>query len=444
MIEDDPYAPPKTAEPEAASLRYWKCYGERVMAKNSATLPMVDLETGVSDVAMTVVPRSYQPFGIYQGLRGFIPVGVYLAVRNYRTLADSDSLWFLVGGAILLSWILRMSGAGGGAIMIWEHREASSERRRMIRRKLRTGLLVIACALVIFGPSRLATSYSSSIQVIVAGGVILMISIIWRVFDKPKTRCESALYGWLRIRNIHPEAMRKLRVIEKAEMENSIGEELPLVRKIYTVFLYRFPLRFLIGRTTKNPLTILAITLMKLLRSKRLEREAFEYSEAKEIREDEIHSRLSELLSAWQVAHPDWAVIQRHRLPSPSGDITVDSVFLTSPRLEHILCLHHTWTVRDVGAGIVEFSFLTWLEGGKILCTSEVRPLPIPRLSVEYVRIKGGIHEVFQAHERRCANHRISPAENRGHLLARLAAEKQETSNALETVGLRGPSYEAR
>lgn len=444
MIDDDPYAPPKTTESEAASLRYWKCYGERVMARNGAALPMVDLETGVSDGAMTAVPRSYQPFGIYQGLRGLIPIGVFIAVRNYRTLADGDSLWFLVGGAILISWILRIAGGGGGTIMIWEHREASMERRRVIRQKLRTGLLVSAFVLVIFGPSLLTTSYSSSIQMIVAGIMMLVTSFIWRIFDKPKTRCESAPNGWLRIRNVHPEAMRKLRHIEQAERKNLVDEELPLVRKVYTVFLYRFPLRFLIGRTTKNPLTILAITLMRLLRSKRLEREAFEYSEAQEIRTDEIHDRLTEVLSAWQSEHPGWEMIQQQRLPSPSGDITVDSVFLTSPGLEHLLCLHHTWTVRDVGAGITESSFLTWQENGKILCTSETRPLPIRRLSVEYLRVKGHNREVFQAHLNRCVGHQISPATNREHLLARLAAEKQETSNALEAAGLRGPSHEAR
>jgi hypothetical protein len=56
----NPYAPPETLETEATPSVYWRCFGERVMARDGAVLPKVDLETGVSEGEMLAVPRSYQ------------------------------------------------------------------------------------------------------------------------------------------------------------------------------------------------------------------------------------------------------------------------------------------------------------------------------------------------------------------------------------------------
>jgi hypothetical protein len=444
MTQDDPYTPPKTAGSEAAALRYWNCDGECAIAKNGAVLPRVDLETGVSDVEMIAVSRSYQPFGISQGLRSLLMIGVYFAVRNSAILASDQGIWMLVGGAILLSWILRLTSGVGGTIMIWEYREAALERRRALRRKQRCGLLVTAFSLVILGPWLLTASYFLSIQLIVAGCGLLIVSVIWRIVDAPKTRCGFAPHRWMRIRRIHPDAMLKLRVIERTERSETTSTDFTRARQVYTVFLYRYPLKLLIGQSTRNPLTILIIILMKLFRSDRLEREAFEFSEAEDIRADEIKTILSKQLIDWHADHPDWILCQRQRLASPSGDLTVDSVFLRSPRWEHVLCMHHTWTVRNPEKGVVESSLLTWMKGGNILSTGQTPALPLQRPDQEFAQCQGDARELLEVHQRRCANRQISPAENLEQLLVRLVTEKKNVSEALEIAGLRGPSRDAR
>lgn len=442
MTETNPYAPPKSAEVESSSLPSWYCYGERVVAKNGVTLPKVDLESGVSDGELTAVSRAYQPTGAGQAFRVVVIIAVYMIAKNVLHTDESWLLWTVVGGSIIVNWLLRLRGNVGGTVTIIEYREAARERRRSIRRKLRGGMLFLSLAMMIGGPWLVSPSYPADLYLLLGGIGLLVARTVWAALDRPKTRSESGPAGALRIRNVHPEAMAKLRKIEAEERAKNAEATVSRKRRVFTSFYHKFPLESLLGKGRKNPLTILVVVLMKLLRSKRLEREGFEFTEAVEIGEDELNETLRAKTAAWRAAHPDWTSFLMEKLPSPGGDLMVQTVLLASPGFEHAACFHHSWLERKPTAGVSEFSFLTWLKDEKILCTTPMPLLPLERPDVDTARVRGTEEEVFRAHLARCSRCEINPATSPAELRERFQQERRDIGALLEAAGLRGPTRE--
>ena len=442
MTETNPYAPPKSAEVEASSLPSWYCYGERVVAKNGAALPKIDLETGVSDGELTAVSRVYQPAGAGQAFRVFLLIAVYMIAKNVLHTDASWLLWAVIGGSIVVNGLLRLRGNVGGTVTILEYREAPREHRRTIRRKLRGGMLFLSLAMIIGGPLLISPSYPADLYLLFGGIGLLFARTVWAALDRPQTRSEAGPAGALRIRNIHPQAMVKLRKIEAEEREKTADATLSRKREVFTCFYHKFPLASLLGDGQKNPFMILVVALMKVLRSKRLERESFDFTEATEIREDELNESLRARIGAWLTMHPDWTPLLMEKLPSPVGDLTIETVLLASPGFEHAASFHHSWLERKPTGGVSEFSFLTWLIDGKILCTTHMPLLQIERPDVDAVRVKGTAEEVFQAHLARCGGREISPATGQAELRERFQQERRDASALLEAAGLRGPIRE--
>ena len=446
MSETNPYAPPKVAELESASLRYWQCYGARVMARNGALLPKVDLETGVSEGEMTSVARTYQVAGVGRFMRVGLLIGMYLIARNFLHIAGPWLLWGMMGGSVILNWLIRIRGTAGGMITIWEFRESVREHRRKLRQRWRNGLLFVSLSLMILTP--LIGQFVNRMdfhdfKFFVSGFGLLLVSMIWAFIDRPKTPSESGPAGWLRIRNVHPDAMVKLRLLEAAELKENANSEIPGRRKVHTTYYHRYPLRSLLGEKRQNPFTVFLIAIMKLLHSKRLERESFDFTEAQKIPEDQTHQLLREKIESWRVAHTDWSVLLIERLSSPAGDLTVDTAILISPDLAHSLSFHHSWLAQKSTPGTTEFAFLTWVANQRLICTTHMHLLPIVRPNVDTVRVCGTEEVVFSAHLRRCAgmelDHAVSPAE----VIERFQREKEQLADLLESAGLRGPSREA-
>ncbi len=442
MPETNPYAPPKSTGVESSSLPSWQCYGERVVAKNGAALPKVDLETGVSDGELIGISRVYQPSGAGQAFRVVLLIAVYMIAKNVLHTEDSWLLWTVVGGAILVNWLLRLRGNVGGTVTILEYREAALERPRAIRRKLRGGMLFLSLGTMIGGPWLVARSYPADLYLLLGGIGVLVARTVWAAFDRPKTRSESGPAGALRIRNVHPEAMMKLRKIEAEERQKNAAATVARKRRVFTSFYHKFPLASLLGDGWKNPFMILVVALMKVLRSKRLERGSFDFTEAVEIREDEMNEALRAKTAAWLAAHPDWSPFLMEKLPSPVGDLTIETALLASPGFEHAACFHHSWLERKPTAGVSEFSFLTWLKNGKILCTTHMPLLPIERPDVDAARVRGTAERVFQAHLVRCGGREINPATSPAELRERFQQERRDAGALLEAAGLRGPARE--
>lgn len=442
MTETNPYAPPKSAEVESSSLPSWYCYGERVVAKNGVTLPKVDLESGVSEGQLTAVSRVYQPAGAGQAFRVVVLIAAYTIAKNLLHTDESWLLWTVVGGSIVVNWLLRLRGNLGGTVTITEYREVARERRRAIRRKVRGGMLFLSFAMMIGGPWLVSPSYPDDLYLLLGGLGLLVARTAWAAFDCPKARSESGPAGAVRIRNVHPEAMVKLRRIEAEERAKIADATVSKKRRVFTSFYHKFPLESLLGNRRKNPLMIVVAVLMKLLRSKRLEREGFEFTEAIEIGEEELNETLRGTISAWRAAHPDWTSFLMEKLPSPGGDLTVQTVLLASPGFEHAACFQYSWLERKPTAGVSEFSFITWLKDGKILCTTPMPLLPLEQQDVDTARLKGTEEQVFQAHLARCRGREINPATHPAEILERFQQERRDISASLESAGLRGPTRE--
>lgn len=446
MSESNPYAPPKVDESEAPSAIYWQCYGERVLARNGAMLPKVDLETGVSDEEMTSVARSYQAAGAGHVFKIVLFLGIYAFAQGFFESDSEWMLWTLVGASIVIGWLGRLRGGQTGAITIWEFRETARERRRQIRRKVRIGLLAGSSVLMILGPSLLLSSgpFHSAwvLRLISAGLVLLLANALWALFDRPSTRSESGPNGWLRIRKVHPEAMAKLRQIEAEKQQQAATAAPHRKRLVRTSFYHKYPLASLLGTRRINPLQILAIALMKLLRSKRLERETFHFSEAVEIPEADLSDSLQQKIQTWHKLHPDWPLLQADRLPSPAGDLTAESATLVSPGLEHSIHFIHTWLEQKSSTSTCMFEFHTFIKPGRKIYTTHMPLIQLPRPHVDAARVKGTEEEVFRAHLTRCSGHEIDAAADHADLLERTHREKLEIDDLLEAAGYHGPTRE--
>lgn len=447
MSEINPYAPPKVEETQASSILYWQCYGERVMARNGAMLPKVDLETGASDVEMTSVARSYQAVGAGQFIRIAVFAGIYVFAQNAFGSDVEWIIWTFLAAFILFGWLGRLKGGRSGTITIWEFREASREQRRRVRRRIRTGLFILACLLMIVAPTvMLDSNLFDTVWLLrwILGGLILLIAnVIWSMFDRPSTRSESGPEGWLRLYRVHPEAMMKLRKIEADERAIATAASAQRKRLIRTCYLYKYPISILLGTGPINPFLMIIIVLMKLLRSKNLVRDMFHFSEAAEIPEGDLNSVLREKIHAWRLLHPDWSLLQAQRLPSPAGDLTVESATLVSPGLEHTIHFSHTWMEQKRSTSTCLFEFSTFVNPSRIIRTTHMPLLDLHRPRVDSARVKGGEEEVFLAHLARCAHHAIDAPADRDELLARIDREKVEVDELLEAAGYHGPVREA-
>ncbi|MEX1116939.1 MAG: hypothetical protein WEB53_16955 [Akkermansiaceae bacterium] len=273
MSEPNPYAPPSVDESEAPSAIYWQCYGERVMARNGAMLPKVDLETGASDEEMTSVARSYQAAGAGHVFKIAIFVGIYFFARESFEGDFEWMLWTVVGASILV-------------------------------------------------------------------------------------------------------------------------------------------------------------------------RETFHFSEAFEIPEADLSDPLQQKIQSWRASHPDWPLIQADRLPSPAGDLTVESATLVSPGFEHSIHFIHTWLEQKSSTSTCMFEFHTFIKPGRKIYTTHMPLIKLPRPHVDAARVKGSEEEVFRAHLTRCASHEIDAPADRAELLERIHREKLEIDALLEAAGYHGPTRE--
>ena len=446
MSETNPYAPPTVTEPEASSTLYWQTDGAGVLARNGAMLPKVDLETGVADGEMTAVSRNYQAAGVGQVFRILLLIAVFALAKSVFDIDEDWLLWGLIGGSVLLSWLMQLRGKHRGTITIWEFREAARERRRKLRGKWRAGLLFLSFFLMVAGPTLLVNTgpFHSQwgLRLVSCGMGLFVANVIWSMMDRRKSRLTAGPPGWLRITRVDPQALAELAGLEAEERAKAASDAAPRKRLVFTSYYHKYPLAALLGSRRKNPLSVILIALMKLLRSKRLERESFHFTEAREIHEEDAHEKLRERIQSWRAAHPDWSILLMEQLPSPAGDLMLQSAIMTSPDLAHALCLHHSWLEQKPASGTGEFLFLTWLADGKLASTTHMALLPIHRPNVDTVKVSGTEEEVFRAHLARCPYGKIDAAVSPEHLLERYLHEKEEISRLLENEGFRGPTRE--
>ncbi len=435
MTSENPYAPPAVAETEAGSSRYWRIDGAGIILKNGATLPKIDLDSGVSEDEgkLRSIQRIHQNVGGGSIIRIFVLVALYLVLNSYFKISGVSIFLFFIIGTVLFSRFMNLSGVQSTRIVFWIFTEERRAKRAAIRRYIRLGTLallvvgLIVRMLLPFG----ATPFD--FLKIYFFWICLMIALgLWALFDRPKFKIRAADPGWLRITPVHPKALEFLSTIEADEMQQHESADQPRKRLIRTVYLHRYPLRMLIGRMHRNPLMILQIALMKLFRSRLLVREFFHHSEATETSQESLCLPLREACDSWLASHPDWIFVSAERLPSPAGDLIVETAHLAAPGLEHCLRIARAWMQHTPQKSNNQFTFITWIDDG----TEHISTCDQPYLALKspqfHHRAKGDSEAVYQAQLGHIVGFMIHRPQDIAALLELLRIDREETDRLLE------------
>lgn len=435
----NPYAPPSVLETEAPATLAWQVDGTGVLAKNGATLPQVDLDTGVSEGPMRSLRRVGEFNLAIVVASAVFGIGGYFGAKHVFGGEFFGFFCLLLVGQMVFGRLRTLRGAATQRVLVWTFLEESRARRIARRRWLRiSAMLVIAISMVVLplllvGPHKDLMKWFT--RLFAVGIPLLIILIAWAVLDQGKTRIRPGPQGWLRIERVHPEALAKLREIEREIRDKEGSLHAVRKRRVRTSWFHRYPLRLLIGKNWKRPILVINIALMKLLRSKLLERETYHFSEAEEIPVAKLCDALVKFNDDWRFAHPDWIFISARHLPSPAGDLMVDSLFLASPGLEHCASVSHVWLARNHGEGTTETCFFTWVEDGRVVASIDHAPLPLSSPRMIGQRVSGTPEQVFESHRNLCAKHAISASRDRSELLARIRNLMEESDALLTEAG---------
>ena len=445
MSDSNPYAPPSVKETEANNNHYWQVDGIGILARNGALLPKVDLETGYQSDDMKCVPRVLQVAGAMGIARTMAGIGIYLAIKSFTNLEGPVIFVCLFAALFVLARLSQLRGSTNERLMVWEHIENGKLRGRRARRKLRIWAMFGAAFLYLLGMILAASAGASSAGGLAGALFIVLVLIIalaiWSVVDAPKVKSLAGPPGWMRISPVHETALALLRQLENERTPpDSTTQRKRLIR---TTYYHRFPLRLLIGKKLTNPIFVLRVTLMKLLRSKHLVRETYHFSEAEKLPLDQLSATLRITVETWLGDHPDWIFIAGERLPSPAGDITLDSALLASESLEHAAVFHHVWAAQKSNSATSTVKFVSRSINGTSIWTQDHPYLNLNLPAIEEHRASGSPERVFKAHLHNCEGHMIRPAGSVSELQERLKKEVEEADRIMTDRGLQSETREA-
>jgi hypothetical protein len=437
--QPNPYAPPTSGEPQSDFGLTWQVVGLDLRAKNGVTLPMVDLLTGNRLDSMETQLHTVKVSTAKGTLKALIVFGVYIALSRALNLEEYGVfLPFL----ILLTLLYKsgfISKDPNAEIKVWTYVEPRRENHRKTRRAIRISAF-FACVLLIVIPAftdSLGTgSYDIMLRWVFPSVVFVLVGLaIWNLLDQPKPRAKADVPGWLRFPNIHPDALAYLREREAEHLASMQAMPAGRSRLIRNAYYHRYPLRMLLGKRIYNPLAIVQVVLMKLFRSPLLVRKIYHFSEADKMPLAELSTKIRKQVDAWMANHADWTWIDGERLPSPLGDIMVDTAILAAPGLEHCVCFHYVWSPLKPYAGTVSVKFLSYSINGTSIWTQDHPHLDLKLPNVEEHRAGGSPERVFQAHLRNCEGHMIRGPGSAEELLRRIEEEKEITDRILTERG---------
>lgn len=434
MTHENPYAPPVVAETEAVFSRYWRLDGTGVLLKNGATLPKVDLDSGVSKDEGTLqsIQRIHQNAGIGLVISLVIPYFLIIVLSSYFEISSFSLFVCVIAGSLLLTRVMNLRGSQSSRIVFWIFTEERRAKRAAIRRNIRIGTLVLLVAGLLvrmLAPAGGSPFGFFKLYIVWMGCMVAL--AIWALFDRPKFKIRAADSGWLHITPIHPKAFEFLSRIEAEEMQRQESAGQSRKRLVRTVYLHRFPLRMLIGRIHRNPLMILQIALMKLFRSRLLVREAYHFSEAEEVKLPDLCPPLREACESWLATHDGWSFVSGERLPSPAGDLIVETAHLAAPGLEHCLRIARAWMQHTPKKSNNQFTFITWIDDGSEHISTMDQPFIALRNPQFHHRANGEPESVYQAHLDHIAGFSIHRPKDDAALLELLRIDKEESDKLM-------------
>lgn len=181
MNGDNPYAPPTISETETKlnSLSDgWKVYGTTLIVRKGATLPKIDLETGICDPSLQLVRCPH--------------IWLFGSSNSFWSYADPRRTFFFRFRHFI------------GEMLVWP--------------------LLILLAFVP-GIDDILPSFAFGFDWFI---IAILIHTVWRWLDRPKLKIEaSPKPGWLRLTRVHPDALEFLRRIAAEQTQDFAGRSQP-------------------------------------------------------------------------------------------------------------------------------------------------------------------------------------------------------------------------
>jgi len=438
MSDTNPYASPKelAATPAAESL-HWRTDGSGLLVKHRTVLPPVDLETGVTEGELVTAMRQHVPRQM-----GNLLLALIVGLVFYEGISPSGlSVTAYVLIVFVIVFFLRFFSRSR-TVIIWDQRNGVRHRMRKMRHGFRIGLALLAPAL--FLTAAYFSSENSFFPLFGIFGVslvLILLSLVMGFFGRSPLKVGEGPQGWLRISNVHPDALGFLMRLEQEQQAHMESAGKPQTWRVYTAYFYRYPLSLLIDWKT-GVWTAMVLMVMKLFRARQLEQTMLAVDGAVESGMESLHHELRDTVARWAEAHPGWSVSGAAVLDAPFSVIRQEFVSLIDPTLAHALTFTATWAKAKPGV-VRCFTILnTWLDNGVMFATANCAVVRTGRAGVDYQHTKGDAEAVRTVHFARCAGHTPVPAGSPEEMKRRLVEERELSSRELEELGWNSPVRE--
>ena len=455
----NPYAPPADHSVAADDPGLsWCVQGSYLLVRPGAMLPPVPLEGDEVGGVLTPGVRRFQVItGGGKGMAvAFIPSILGLGWFVYCRMNGLDYYAWL--GVIVIIVIARLfTGRIGGAVQVTVGGFFPVETLRRKKRLLRwIRLMVVGGVAVVSGA--LATALSEVSRYLSLGGrgsqlddlftwftptVILGLLLItgaaiWGRF-RQGLRSSAFRDGWLYLRGVPAMSLSKLEA-------RSREPQPPLrMRKVTKFYQYRLPFHALLRGVWRHPWLAFWLVIFKLMRSERLVRLQFHWSERTIL---PIAGADPELLKRWEKESAgtplaEWQAIYAERRDSPQGDLRIEFLTYASPDWQHIACLAVTRTSAGaIFSEIRQSIFQSWAQDGRFFFTSSP---PIAFLLPDYFdsrEVRGPLEAVYQTHLARTAGADLLTIGGKEHLFQLYEQQAEDIAALYEDRGLQSPPEE--
>jgi hypothetical protein len=440
MSGENPYAAPAVIDESAPpSALAWRMDGTGLLVKTGTVLPPIDLESGASgqDGAelIPVLRRHQSGRGRFLGM---LFVAAFVVVANAANANVSGVFPWLLLGYVVLS---RFSVFKGSSATLWEHREKRREALRKRRLWFRIGLIIFG-PVVMLGSFWIAELGGYDGAALLLGGVavwllLLVLAIVLGFTARPRTSLANAGDGWLRLDQLHPDAVTGLFGIEQDERARITAAGGEKSWNVFTVFAQKVPLRLLVDRDTHLWMAM-NLWVLRMTRSRQLEMTLLAPDEAEPVPADSLCRELATELAEWRTRHQGWTLLSTERLAAPFCMVAQEFATLVDPGRRHAALLIATWARAKPAAVRCRVQFHAWKPDGHLVATTNQPVIETARSEVSYEEARGSADEVLARHLERCGAGDwliLTPDE----IARRIAAERNAAMLALQKLGYYGP-----
>jgi hypothetical protein len=214
---NNPYAAPSDlSTPNNGPSHQWWIDGVRLVVAHGAVLPKIDLETGSEDPSLEEVRRKFAKAHWSMALMGIGPV-VFKFVPKAPQWREDFPLWSIpgvyFGTWLIIGFVIFFTLTRRVTFTTYTNRETEIRRKR--NRNIRIALYFLSFAALI-SPVGFVFSGSTGIQfadfdgLLFAGLIGVIATTFWQYYDRPKIHMTLAGDGWVKLKGVHFNAIRRL------------------------------------------------------------------------------------------------------------------------------------------------------------------------------------------------------------------------------------------